>query len=96
MPQSLLARLVSAAESFVAKAAPGTGQAQADRLQSTRRGASLGRVANMLSDRRYYARRATEEFSRASRALTPQGREWHRQLAESFAERAQERAAAGN
>ena len=50
----------------------------------------------MLSDRRYYARRATEELSRASRALTPESREWHRQLAESFAQRAQERSVAAN
>ena len=44
----------------------------------------------MVSNHRFYARRATEELSRASRALTAEGREWHRQLAESFAKRAKE------
>ena len=45
----------------------------------------------MVSNHRFYARRAAEEFSRAARALTDEGREWHQQLAESFAKRAQER-----
>ena len=48
----------------------------------------------MLSNRRYYARRAAEELSRASRALTAEAREWHEQLAESFAARAREAPAA--
>ncbi|MDP9413121.1 MAG: hypothetical protein M3Q08_03300 [Pseudomonadota bacterium] len=45
----------------------------------------------MVSNHRFYARRAAEEQSRAARAMTSDAREWHQQLAESFAQRAQER-----
>lgn len=41
----------------------------------------------MESDGRYYARRAAEEAGRAARALSPEARAWHQQLARSFAER---------
>lgn len=41
----------------------------------------------MESDGRYYARRAAEEAQRAARAITPEAREWHRQLAQSFSAR---------
>lgn len=44
----------------------------------------------MVSNRRFYARRAAEELSRANRALTAEARLWHEQLAESFARRADE------
>ena len=47
----------------------------------------------MVSNHRFYARRAAEEMSRAARALTSEAREWHEQLAESFARRAEERTA---
>ena len=47
----------------------------------------------MVSNRRFYARRASEELARAARALTSEAREWHQQLAESFAKRAQDRPA---
>ena len=53
-----------------------------------------GRGMNMLSNQRYYARRAAEEMSRASRALSAEAREWHEQLAASFARRAQDAPAA--
>jgi hypothetical protein len=49
----------------------------------------------MVSNHRFYARRASEEMARAARALTSEAREWHQQLAESFTKRAQERTAAG-
>jgi hypothetical protein len=44
----------------------------------------------MISDKRFYARRAAEELSRASRALTPQAKEWHEYLAAGFSKRASE------
>jgi hypothetical protein len=44
----------------------------------------------MVSNNRYYARRASEELSRAARALTDQARERHRELAETFLKRIQE------
>lgn len=44
----------------------------------------------MISDKRFYARRAAEETSRAARALTPQAREWHEHLAAGFSKRASE------
>ena len=43
----------------------------------------------MESDIRYYSRRANEEALAAKRAMTPQAREWHSQLASSFFEKAQ-------
>lgn len=43
----------------------------------------------MVSNHRFYSRRAAEELSRASRALTMEAQARHRQLAESFARRAQ-------
>ena len=42
----------------------------------------------MESNQRFYLRRAAEERTAAIRAMTPQAREWHRKLAEDFAERA--------
>ena len=42
----------------------------------------------MESDQRYYARRAAEESSRASRAITPEARERHRELATLYATKA--------
>jgi hypothetical protein len=44
----------------------------------------------MVSNRFYYARRAAQEFSRASQALTCEAREFHQRLAENFAQKAQE------
>ena len=44
----------------------------------------------MVSNKRYYARRAAEELSRAARALTAEAREWHQHLADGFLKRAQE------
>lgn len=41
----------------------------------------------MVSNDRYYARRASEELSRAARALTDEARQWHRELAETFLKR---------
>ena len=43
----------------------------------------------MVSNERYYQRRAAEERTAAARAITPQAREWHSKLARDFAERAQ-------
>lgn len=42
----------------------------------------------MVSNQRYYLRRAAEERTAAARAITPQAREWHSKLAEDFARRA--------
>ena len=42
----------------------------------------------MESDQRYYSRRAAEEYSRASRAITPAARERHSELARLFAVKA--------
>jgi hypothetical protein len=43
----------------------------------------------MESNHRYYSRRAYEESRAASRAMTQQARDWHRQLAEDFARKAE-------
>lgn len=43
----------------------------------------------MVSNQRYYLRRAAEERSAAARAITPQAREWHSKLAKDFAARAE-------
>ncbi|QNN65473.1 hypothetical protein H9L12_02385 [Sphingomonas rhizophila] len=42
----------------------------------------------MESNQRFYLRRAAEERTAAMRSMTPQAREWHKKLAEDFAERA--------
>lgn len=44
----------------------------------------------MEPNQRYYERRALEEAKAAARAVTPEGQERHRQLAEGFRQRAQE------
>ena len=44
----------------------------------------------MESNRRYFARRATEELRAAARAVTPEGRARRRALAEHFANKARE------
>ncbi len=44
----------------------------------------------MLSDKRYFARRAVEESSRAARALSPTARSWHQELADKFSQLARE------
>ena len=49
----------------------------------------------MVSNQRFYMRRAAEERTAAQRAITPQAREWHSKLAEDFARRAIECGAAG-
>ncbi len=43
----------------------------------------------MESNQRYFARRASEELRAAARAVTPEARARRRQLAESFAIKAQ-------
>jgi hypothetical protein len=43
----------------------------------------------MVSNQRYYMRRAAEERTAAARAITPQAREWHSKLAQDFAARAE-------
>ena len=43
----------------------------------------------MVSNARYYQRRAVEERIAAARAITPQAREWHSKLAQDFAARAE-------
>jgi len=45
----------------------------------------------MESDHRYYSRRAAEERRRAARAITPEARERHRELASLFASKAEHR-----
>jgi hypothetical protein len=50
----------------------------------------VGGVGRMVSNQRYYMRRAAEERTAAQRAITPQAREWHAKLAEDFARRATE------
>jgi hypothetical protein len=49
----------------------------------------------MVSNARYYQRRAAEERVAAARAVTPQAREWHSKLSRDFAARA-EACSAGN
>lgn len=49
----------------------------------------------MVSNQRFYMRRAAEERTAAQRAITPQAREWHSKLAEDFARRAIECGAPG-
>lgn len=48
----------------------------------------------MVSNARYYMRRAVEERIAATRAITPQAREWHSKLAKDFAARAEASTAA--
>ena len=43
----------------------------------------------MVSNQRYYQRRAAEERVAATRAITPQARDWHSKLARDFADRAE-------
>ncbi len=43
----------------------------------------------MVSNQRYYMRRAAEERVAAARAVTPQARDWHSKLAKDFAARAE-------
>ena len=50
----------------------------------------VGGVDLMVSNQRFYMRRAAEERTAAQRAVTPQAREWHAKLAEDFARRAAE------
>ena len=45
----------------------------------------------MESDFRYYSRRAAEEQCRAARAVTPEARDRHHELANLFAAKAAER-----
>jgi len=42
----------------------------------------------MVSNQRYYAQRAAQESMRAQRALSPDARAWHQQLAENYRLRA--------
>jgi len=44
----------------------------------------------MVSNQRFYLRRAAEERTAAQRAITPQARESHSKLAQDFARRALE------
>lgn len=46
----------------------------------------------MESNYRYYIRRASQEASRAARAITPEARERHLMLAEGFSRKAEENA----
>ena len=48
----------------------------------------VGGVRRMVSNQRFYLRRAAEERTAAQRAITPQAREWHSKLAQDFAQRA--------
>jgi hypothetical protein len=50
----------------------------------------------MVSNLRYYQRRAAEERTAAARAITPQAREWHSKLARDFAARAEACASPAN
>ena len=38
----------------------------------------------MISNQRYFARRALEEAARANRACSPSAQLWHKELAEKF------------
>ena len=42
----------------------------------------------MVSNQRYYAQRAAQESMRAQRALCPDARAWHQQLADNYRQRA--------
>jgi hypothetical protein len=52
-------------------------------MRSALQGCSEG-DPKLLSDKRYFARRAMEETSRAARSLSPTARSWHQELAEKF------------
>jgi len=45
------------------------------------------------SNQLFYSRRAAEEKSRAARAVSPEARDWHLQLALSFTRQAQDQVA---
>jgi len=47
-------------------------------------------ATKVVSNQRFYYRRAAEERMRAARALTPAARAWHQGLANDFAQRAVE------
>jgi hypothetical protein len=44
----------------------------------------------MVSDKRYFSRRASEEAMRAARAQSADARQWHQELADKFARLAEE------
>ena len=50
-------------------------------------------TGQMVSNQRFYLRRAAEERTAAQRAVTQQARDWHAKLAEDFARRAVENGA---
>jgi hypothetical protein len=56
--------------------------------QGIRRRSDGWGVRQMVSNQRFYLRRAAEERTAAQRAITPQAREWHSKLAQDFARRA--------
>ena len=62
-------------------------------LQGSMRKVAIGIVdlsgCPMESNLRYYHRRAAEERMAAQRAITEAAREWHAELAQQFAARAQ-------
>jgi hypothetical protein len=43
---------------------------------------------NMLSNQLYFAKRASQEASRAARAFSPSAKLWHQELAQKFAQQA--------
>ena len=61
------------------------------RLSYDKQAESRGRGDGMESDFRYYSRRAAEEQGRAQRAVTPEARERHHELASLFAAKAAQR-----
>ena len=50
----------------------------------------VGELGGMVSNQRFYMRRAAEERTAAQRAITPQARQWHAKQADDFARRAAE------
>jgi hypothetical protein len=42
----------------------------------------------MLSNQLYFAKRASQEASRAARAFSPSAKLWHQELAQKFAQQA--------
>jgi hypothetical protein len=44
----------------------------------------------MVSNQRYFERRASQEAARAARAYSPDARQWHEELARKFSRLAKE------
>jgi hypothetical protein len=90
----LFMRFVVVLESSVAKGCSASSARTTNAIQISLQkleeaGFEMG-AAKVVSNPRFYHRRAAEERMRAARALTPAARAWHQSLADDFARRAVE------